>query len=1216
MNFNKILKSLFGDKSSRDMKNIRPLLEKVKAAYPEIEKLTNDELRAKSKEIQQYVQDAAKPYKEKMDELRAKIEDTPIDDREPIFNEIDKQDKEMLEALEKALNDVMPVAFSIVKDTARRFKENEETVVTATDFDRELAANPKNDFITIDGDKAIYHNEWTAGGNKIKWDMVHYDVQIIGGIVLHQGKISEMATGEGKTLVGTLPVFLNALTGNGVHMVTVNDYLAKRDSEWMGPLYEFHGLSVDCIDKHQPNSPERRKAYQADITFGTNNEFGFDYLRDNMALSPADLVQRRHNYAIVDEVDSVLIDDARTPLIISGPIPKGEDQMYEEYQPLVERLYDVQRKQATEFLADARKKITEGRRLSEEGKKDEGQKLQDEGFLSLYRSFKALPKNKALTKYLSEEGIKSGMQKTEEIYMENNNRRMPEAVEPLYFVVDEKLNSADLTDKGVEWLSRQVNNKDLFVLPDIASQLSELEADKSLSDQDRLDRKDDLLNHYAVQSDRVHTLQQLLKAYTMFNKDDEYVVMDGEVKIVDEQTGRIMEGRRWSDGLHQAIEAKEHVKVEAATQTFATITLQNYFRMYHKLAGMTGTASTEAGEFWDIYKLDVVEIPTNRPVIRDDMDDRLYKTAREKYAAVIEEVEEMRVNGRPCLVGTTSVEISELLSKMLNMRKIPHQVLNAKLHQKEAQIVAEAGKSTMGMVFIATDGKAFTDKASAQRYEQRLIKAADEGKKGADMELAGVQDAASLLKNEERMLGAVTIATNMAGRGTDIKLTPEVKEAGGLAIIGTTRHESRRVDRQLRGRAGRQGDPGSSVFYVSLEDELMRKFGSERIAKVMDRLGFEEGERIESPMISSSVERAQKKVEENNFGIRKHLLEYDDVMNKQRTVIYEKRRHALMGERIGMDISNIIWDRVINIITTNDFVGCKEGFLKVLSMEVPFTEEEFENSDKNELAERAFQEAIAAFKRKTDRIQSDSAPVIKQVYETQGDVYQFILVPITDGRQVVQLRVNLKEAYETEGKNIVKEFEKTVVLHILDDDWKENLRQLDELRHSVQNASYEQKDPLLIYKLESAKLWDNMINDMNNRIASFLMRGQIPMQQPQDVREAGAEQHAQRYNEQKVDLDDQAEAIRQEAMRRAAMQQEAMRRQGMNPQAIQQALRQQQAMSENEAAQRAAASQDTREGVQQPHRMPVIREKMPRPNDPCPCGSGKKFKNCHGRGLR
>ena len=1165
MNFNKFLKAMFGDKSSRDMKLIQPLVDKVKEVYPEISKLSNDELRTKTKEIQKYVQDSAIPFQEKITELKAQIEETPIDEREPIFDEIDKLDKEMLEALEKALNEIMPTAYSIVKDTARRFSENEDTIVTATEFDKELAADPKNDFITIDGDKAIYHNSWTAGGNLVKWEMVHYDVQIFGGIALHQGKIAEMATGEGKTLVATLPVFLNALTGNGVHMVTVNDYLAKRDSEWMGPLYEFHGLSVDCIDKHQPNSPERRKAYRADITFGTNNEFGFDYLRDNMALSPSDLVQRRHNFAIVDEVDSVLIDDARTPLIISGPVPKGENQMFEEYQPLVERLYEVQRKQATELLADARQKISEA-----QAKND--QSLLEEGFLCLFRSYKALPKNKALIKYLSEEGIKSGLQKTEEIYMENNNRRMPEAVAPLFFVVDEKLNSVDLTDKGTDWLSNQVQDKNLFVLPDIAAQLSSLENETTLSDQERLNKKDDMLNHYALQSDRVHTLQQLLKAYTMFNKDDEYVVMDGEVKIVDEQTGRIMEGRRWSDGLHQAIEAKEHVKVEAATQTFATITLQNYFRMYHKLAGMTGTASTEAGELWDIYKLDVVEIPTNKPILRNDMNDRVYKTAREKYAAVIEEVEEMRVSGRPCLVGTTSVVISELISKMLNMRKIPHQVLNAKLHQKEAMIVAEAGKSTRGMVYLTSDDRAFTDKTSALRHQNRLIEAANEGKKGADANLAG-QNAETLLRNEDRLLGAVTIATNMAGRGTDIKLSQEVKDAGGLAIIGTTRHESRRVDRQLRGRAGRQGDPGSSVFYVSLEDELMRKFGSERIAKIMDRLGFENGERIESPMISKSIERAQKKVEENHFGVRKNLLEYDDVMNKQRTVIYDKRRHALMGERLGMDISNIIWDRVVNIIENNDFKDAKEKFFEILAMEIPFTAEEFESTNKLDLEERAFQEAMATFKRKTERIQSDSYPVIKEVYENQGDQYQYILIPITDGRNVIQLRVNLKEAYETESKNIVKEFEKFVMLHILDDDWKENLRQLDELRHSVQNASYEQKDPLLVFKLESAKLWDSMIDDMNNRISSFLMRGQLPVQEQQEVREAAPEQRQQRYTEQKADFNNAEEA------------------------------------------QREAANQDTRSEQVQRHQ-PIIRDKMPRPNDPCPCGSGKKFKNCHGQGIR
>lgn len=1120
MNLTKILTSLFGNKSTRDMKLIQPLVEKVKAAYPEIQKLDNDQLRQRTKDIQRHVQESAKTQKDEIERLKATIEDTPIDERSEIFNQIDKLEKEALEIYEDALNEVMPEVFSIVKETARRFAENEETVVTATDFDRELAADPKKDFITIDGDKAIYHNHWTAGGNDLKWEMVHYDVQLFGGVVLHQGKIAEMATGEGKTLVATLPVFLNALTGNGVHVVTVNDYLAKRDSEWMGPLYMFHGLSVDCIDKHQPNSEARRKAYQCDITFGTNNEFGFDYLRDNMAISPQDLVQRAHNYAIVDEVDSVLIDDARTPLIISGPVPKGDDQMFEEYQPLVEKLVGVQRQLATQYLAEAKQKIAEGREKNDK-------KLEEEGFLALFRSHKSLPKNKPLIKFLSEEGIKSGMQNTENMYMENNNRRMPEAVEPLYFVVDEKLNSCDLTDKGTAWLAKQVNDAELFVLPDITSQLSALEADTSISDEERLNKKDEMLNHYAVQSERVHTLQQLLKAYTMFNKDDEYVVIDGEVKIVDEQTGRIMEGRRWSDGLHQAVEAKEHVKVEAATQTFATITLQNYFRMYHKLAGMTGTASTEAGEFWDIYKLDVVEIPTNKPVIRDDMDDRVYKTAREKYRAVIEEVVRLRKAGRPTLIGTTSVEISELLSRMLDMyvnpetgkrEGIPHQVLNAKLHQKEADIVALAGQSTNG-------------------------------------------------------LGAVTIATNMAGRGTDIKLSPEVKAAGGLAIIGTERHESRRVDRQLRGRAGRQGDPGSSLFFVSLEDKLMRLFGSERIANVMDRLGFKEGEMIESPMISKQIERAQKKVEENNFGIRKRLLEYDDVMNKQRTVIYEKRRHALMGERIGMDISNMMWDRVVNIIENNDFEGCKEEFLHIFAMEVPFTNEQFLNDQREQLEEDAFQKVMETFNRKTEHIREVAKPIITQVYETQGQMYERIMVPLTDGRKMYNIPCNLKEAYDTESKSIVKEFEKQMLLHIIDESWKENLRALDELRHSVQNASYEQKDPLLIFKLESAKVWDTMINEMNNRIVSILMRGAIP--EMQNVQEVAPEQRTQRnqYTESKQNLSEE------------------------------------QMHDPNQAA---AAAHDTR--AQQP-RTPIIKDKLPGRNDPCPCGSGKKFKQCHGRGI-
>ena len=1119
MNFNAILSAFFGNKASRDIKKIQPLVEKVKAAYPAIQALSNDELRAKSKEIQAYVQNSANDLKKQIEELKAKIEDTPIDERESIFAEIDKLDKEVLEKYEVALDEVFPVVFSIVKDTARRFTENEETIVTATDFDRELAADPSKDFVTIDGDKAIYHNHWTAGGNDLKWEMIHYDVQLFGGIVLHQGKIAEMATGEGKTLVATCPVFLNALTGNGVHVVTVNDYLAKRDSEWMGPLYMFHGLSVDCIDKHQPNSEARRRAYQADITFGTNNEFGFDYLRDNMAMQPEDLVQRRHNFAIVDEVDSVLIDDARTPLIISGPIPKGDVQMFEEYQPLVEQLVAVQRKLATQYLADAKTLIAEGQKTNNKEKLDEG-------FLALYRSFKSLPKNRPLLKFLSEEGIKSGMLKTEEYYMENNNRRMPECVKPLYFVADEKSNSAELTDKGVEWLSSQVGDKELFVIPNITAQLSALEADKSLSDEERLMKKDEYFQHYAIQSERVHTIQQLLKAYSMFNKDDQYVVMDGQVKIVDEQTGRIMEGRRWSDGLHQAVEAKEHVKVEAATQTYATITLQNYFRMYHKLAGMTGTASTEAGEFWDIYKLDVVEIPTNRKVLRNDMDDRVYKTAREKYTAVIEEIEAMRNAGRPVLVGTTSVEISELISRMLKMRNIPHNVLNAKEHARESLIVAEAGRSVNG-------------------------------------------------------LGAVTIATNMAGRGTDIKLTPEVKAAGGLAIIGTERHESRRVDRQLRGRAGRQGDPGSSVFYVSLEDKLMRLFASERIAKVMDRLGFEEGERIESPLISKSIERAQKKVEENNFGIRKRLLEYDDVMNKQRTVIYERRRHALMGERIGMDITNLLWDRVTSILNNNDFAGCKEQYLKLFAMDIPFTEEEFSTLGKEQLEEKAFQAVMTEFKNRTERIHNMAWPVIKDIAENHGNEYQRIAIPITDGRLIYNMTFDLQELYKSEGKDIIKQFEKMIMLRTIDDNWKENLRQLDELRHSVQNASYEQKDPLLIFKLESVKLWDNMINEMHDTISMTLTRARIHQQQPDVPMEMMHQAPAEEPKREQPKLTTQHDELQGDG----SPVQDKERPQYNDPSARQQP------------------------------RTPIIKDKMPRPNDPCPCGSGQKFKNCHGKNI-
>ena len=1098
MGFNEFIGKLFGNKATRDMKEIKPWVDKVKAVYPEISKLSNDELRARTEELKKYIKASAVEEQKKIEELKATIEATEIEQREPIFAQIDKLEKEVLDKYEKALDEVHPQAFAIVKDTARRFTENAEIEVTATDFDRLLAAQGK-DFVRIEGDKAIWQNHWIAGGNDMQWAMVHYDVQLFGGTVLHRGKIAEMATGEGKTLVATLPVFLNALTGNGVHVVTVNDYLAKRDSEWMGPLYQFHGLSVDCIDKHQPNSDARRRAYMADITFGTNNEFGFDYLRDNMASSPKDLVQRKHNYAIVDEVDSVLIDDARTPLIISGPVPKGEDQLFEQLRPLVERLVEVQRKLATQFLTDAKRLIA-----------SDDQKDVEAGFLALFRSHKALPKNKALIKYLSEQGIKAGMLKTEEIYMEQNNKRMPEAVEPLYFVIDEKLKSVDLTDKGIELITGNAADPTLFVLPDIAAQLSELE-NMGLDEEEKLAKKDELLTNYAIKSERVHTINQLLKAYTMFEKDTDYVVLDGQVKIVDEQTGRIMDGRRWSDGLHQAVEAKERVKIEAATQTFATITLQNYFRMYHKLSGMTGTAETEAGEFWDIYKLDVVVIPTNRPIARKDMNDRVYKTKREKYKAVIEEIEKMVEAGRPVLVGTTSVEISEMLSKMLSLRKIEHNVLNAKLHQKEADIVARAGQKSI-----------------------------------------------------------VTIATNMAGRGTDIKLSDEVKAAGGLAIIGTERHESRRVDRQLRGRAGRQGDVGSSVFFVSLEDDLMRLFSSDRIASVMDKLGFKEGEMIEHKMISNSIERAQKKVEENNFGIRKRLLEYDDVMNKQRTVIYTKRRHALMGERIGMDIVNMIWDRCAYAVELGDYENVKMEMFQTLAMETPFTEEEFNNTKQETLIEKAFEAAMVNFKRKTERIAMIANPVIKQVYETQGHMYENIMIPITDGKRMYNIPVNLKAAYENEGKEIVKSFEKAILLHTIDEGWKENLRELDELKHSVQNASYEQKDPLLIFKLESVKLFDNMVNKINNQTISVLMRGQIPVPDPEQVRAAAPEAPApprQQYQETKQDLSD--------------------------------------------PNQQAAANRDTREQKHEPVRV----QKTPGRNDPCPCGSGKKFKNCHGRGM-
>jgi len=1108
MGFNDFLGKLLGSKGQRDLKEITPFVDKIKAAYVEIATLSNDDLRARTETLKTRIQDYVAAEVDRIAELKANIEETEIDLREKIYTEIDKLEKDITSKYEEILDEVLPEAFSIMKDTARRLTENSEVIVTANDFDRELAT--KHDFVTIQGDKAHYKNEWTAGGTLIKWEMVHYDVQLFGGVVLHKGKISEMGTGEGKTLVATLPVFLNALTRNGVHLVTVNDYLSKRDSEWMGPLYMFHGLTVDCIDKHKPNSEERRLAYLADITFGTNNEFGFDYLRDNMATAPLDLVQRKHNYAIVDEVDSVLIDDARTPLIISGPVPKGEDQLFEELRPKVERLVNTQKTLVTKYLADAKILI-----------KSENEKEREEGALALFRSFKGMPKNKPLIKYLSEQGIKALLLKTEEFYMQENNRNMYVATDPLYFVIDEKNNTIELTDKGIDLITDNTDDAHFFVLPDVGSEIADLEKDKTITAEDKQSQKDDILQAYSIKSERVHTINQLLKAYTLFEKDVEYVVMENKVKIVDEQTGRIMDGRRYSDGLHQAIEAKENVTIEAATQTFATITLQNYFRMYHKLSGMTGTAETEAGELWDIYKLDVVVIPTNRPIQRHDMEDRVYKTKREKYTAVIEEIDRLVALGRPVLVGTTSVEISELLSRMLNGRKIKHNVLNAKLHQREAEIVAAAGQS-----------------------------------------------------------GTVTIATNMAGRGTDIKLTSEVKTAGGLAIIGTERHESRRVDRQLRGRAGRQGDPGSSIFYVSLEDDLMRLFGSERISGIMDRLGFEEGEMIEHSMISKSIERAQKKVEENNFGIRKRLLEYDDVMNSQREVVYSKRRHALMGERIGVDITNMIYDTADNAVESarnaGDFEQLEVDLLKVFAMDIPFGEEDFHSTKVSTLCDQVADSALGTFKRKMDKLASIAYPVIKQVYEQKGQQYESILIPVSDGKRVFNITAHLETAYKSEAREVVKAFEKQTLLFVIDDEWKEHLRQLDELRNSVQNASYEQKDPLLIYKLESFGLFKEMIDTINRKVLAILMRGQIPMREPEQVREARPSQRMDlsKYKTQKDEVGSGS--------------------------------------SSSSSNSNDPTKQDTRE-LQ--HHEPIRVEKKVGRNDPCPCGSGKKYKNCHGASV-
>jgi len=1098
-----LIGKMFGNKSDRDMKAIMPYVDQVKDAYETIQSLSNDELRAKTEEIKKHIANSVETEKAHITQLKASIENLSIDEREKVYHEIDKTEKSIKAKYEDVLMEVLPDAFAIIKDTARRFAENETIVVTANDFDRLLAT--KMDFVDIEGSQAIYHNHWIAGGNEIVWDMVHYDVQLFGGVALHQGKIAEMATGEGKTLVATLPVFLNALTHEGVHVVTVNDYLAKRDSEWMGPLYMFHGLSVDCIDKHQPNSDERRKAYACDITFGTNNEFGFDYLRDNMAISPVDLVQRSLNFAIVDEVDSVMIDDARTPLIISGPVPKGEDQLYEEYKHRVELLVRTQTTLCTKLLSEARQQMA-----------SEDKTIRESGELALFRSFKGNPKNKALIKFLSEQGNKVRLQKTEEFYMQDNNRDMHIATDELYYVIDEKNKSIELTDKGIDTLTGNSEDPTFFVLPDVGSEIADIEK-MDISQADKQHKKDEALQNYSIKSERVHTVNQLLKAYTLFERDVDYIVTENnEVKIVDEQTGRIMEGRRWSDGLHQAVEAKENAKVEAATQTFATITLQNYFRMYNKLAGMTGTAETEAGEFWDIYKLDVVVIPTNKPIAREDMNDRIYRTKREKYNAVIEEIERLVAQGRPVLVGTTSVEISELLSKLLDRRKIPHNVLNAKLHQREAEIVALAGRT-----------------------------------------------------------GVVTIATNMAGRGTDIKLTQEVKQAGGLAIIGTERHESRRVDRQLRGRAGRQGDPGSSVFFVSMEDDLMRMFGSERIAKVMDRMGYEEGEMLEHSMLSKSIERAQKKVEENNFGIRKRLLEYDDVMNQQRNVIYKKRRHALMGERLGVDIANMIYDMCDTLLAdahgAMDYEGLQYEVLSTFAIEVPFSEEDFQTQKERILADKLAEAAFSSFKRKMDKLAEVAYPVIKNVYETKGSQYQNILIPITDGKKVYNVSVNLKDAYESECKEVIRAFEKQTLLYIIDDEWKEHLRQLDDLKQSVQNASYEQKDPLLIYKIESFGLFDRMLTSFNRRAVAILMRGQIPMREPSEVRQAGENRRLDmsRYKTQK---DSVSQAV-------------------------------------NASGQSAAAGRDTREPQKT---TPIHVEKKPRPNDLCPCGSGKKYKHCHG----
>ncbi len=1103
---NKILGKFLGNKADKDMAEIAPLLELIKKEYERIKLLSNNELRSESARLKALIQERIKPEEDRIKELNDLVETVEIQESEKLYQEIDKLEEKITDKLEAVLNEILPIAFSIVKATAKLFFENEQVIVKASDFDRNLAATRNS--IEIDGENVIWSNKWMAGGNQITWDMVHYDVQLIGGIVLHQGKVAEMGTGEGKTLVATLAVFLNALAGRGVHLVTVNDYLSKRDSEWMGPIFEFHGLSVDCIDKHQPNSEGRRKAYLSDITYGTNNEFGFDYLRDNMATSPRDLVQRKHHYSIVDEVDSVLIDDARTPLIISGPIPKGEIQKFEELKPKVEKLAAAQRNLVNQCLSDAKRILN-----NPNATKDE----KEAGSILLLRAHKGLPKNKALIKFLSEEGIKAMMTKTENYHMVDNNKLMHIITDPLFFVIEEKQNSVEMTDKGIDLISGDVDEPTFFILPDVGSEIAEIENNKELTKEQVLSKKDELLTNYAIKSERVHTINQLLKAYAMFEKDVEYVVIDNKVKIVDEQTGRIMEGRRYSDGLHQAIEAKEHVKVEAATQTFATITLQNYFRMYHKLAGMTGTAETEAGELWDIYKLDVVVIPTNRKVIRDDREDLVYKTKREKYSAVVDEIVELNKIGRPVLVGTTSVEISELLSRYLKMRGIKHNVLNAKMHAREAEIVADAGVN-----------------------------------------------------------GMVTIATNMAGRGTDIKLTPEIKGLGGLAIIGTERHESRRVDRQLRGRSGRQGDPGSSQFFVSLEDDLMRLFGSDRITGIMDKIGLKEGEMIQHSMITKSIERAQKKVEENNFGIRKRLLEYDDVMNSQREVIYKKRRHALFGDRLEVDILNTMYDVIENLVSEYQGSGMFDEFnmelIRLMSMESPVAEQDFNNMKTDDLVDKIYQEMVATYSRKMEIIAKQAYPVIRDVYEKQSHMYTNIVVPISDGKHIFQIVTNLEKAYNNQGRELVKSYQKQTVLSTIDDSWKEQLRELDDLKQSVQNATYEQKDPLLIFKFESFNLFKVMISKVNRQIISILAKGHIPIMESQPpIREA----------QERKGLD----------LSKLSTSKQEIPSSSINPNRAPEAPREQKTVQ------------------------PIRVEKRVGRNDPCPCGSGKKFKSCHGKDL-